>query len=541
MRKMKQWKGLILVLVCLILVLGACSSNNSNKPANTPGASNSSPGNKEGSDQPATTNPFEKKMTISMFNGGTWGADALPPRNDDEQRIMLEEAVNIDLQMTIPPVGETDAKLNSLLASGQTPDIMFFNDRAQAIKFYEEGLLIPIDEYLNNFPKLKEFFTEDQWGALKHKGATIGTPGLELVSGINGWWIRKDWLDQLKLPIPTTTEELLDVMKAFTYNDPDQNGQNDTYGFFAGVPKDGNIANPSLKLGLDAVMWLFGVNPHKIDIVNGELVYHNTDPRMKEAVTFINRMVNEKLIDPDWVTTSDAGPRGDKINRGKLGVIVGDWRMMDNPTKMIEISGDADWVSIPPVKGPDGKQILGELAFQSNLWGISANAAKEPGKVERILALLEYWYTDKEAYPYFAYGTKGVFWDYGSNKEIIRHRPEQEVISQYGWNTHYKLNRGAHDALYYNFNKLEFTGAAHQTNLDHSIPPLPSVYLVPKESDTLYEDRMKYVNETLLKFIYGSEPISNWDKYVSTLESTYKLQEYLAGAMEQFKEQGLLN
>lgn len=33
------------------------------------------------------------------------------------------------------------------------------------------------------------------------------------------------------MEMPATIEELHDVLYAFTYNDPDQNGKNDTYGF----------------------------------------------------------------------------------------------------------------------------------------------------------------------------------------------------------------------------------------------------------------------------------------------------------------------
>ena len=43
-------------------------------------------------------------------------------------------------------------------------------------------------------------------------------------------WIRQDWLDNLKLEVPTTIDELEEVMRAFTEDDPDGNGQDDTYG-----------------------------------------------------------------------------------------------------------------------------------------------------------------------------------------------------------------------------------------------------------------------------------------------------------------------
>ena len=48
-----------------------------------------------------------------------------------------------------------------------------------------------------------------------------------------GILIRKDWLDKLGLKVPKTTDEFFEVMKAFTFKDPDGNGKNDTYGLGA--------------------------------------------------------------------------------------------------------------------------------------------------------------------------------------------------------------------------------------------------------------------------------------------------------------------
>ena len=40
--------------------------------------------------------------------------------------------------------------------------------------------------------------------------------------------IRQDWLDKLGLKAPTTIDEFEEVIRAFTEDDPDGNGQKDT-------------------------------------------------------------------------------------------------------------------------------------------------------------------------------------------------------------------------------------------------------------------------------------------------------------------------
>lgn len=541
MKSMKSFSSIIILMICTMLVLGACSGNNQ-KESQSQSPEASSPASSAPASASAEPDPFAEKMTLNVYHAGSWAAGTpFPAREQDAQRQLLEKAVNIDLQMLVPQQGEDITKLNSLLASGNIPDLIFFNDRAQAIQYYQDGVIAELDDYMSEFTALKDRFTPDKWDALKFQGKQIGTPGYEAVTGVVGWWIRNDWLQNLGLSVPTTTEELFNVMKAFTFDDPDGNKKNDTYGMVAGVPKDGNISgNAGAGLGLNAIMWLFGVNPHKIDIVDGAIVNHNTDPRMKEAVAFINRMVTEKVIDPDWVTIAEGAKVVEKIQKGKVGIAFADWRMMDNPTQLYELSGEeVDWVSIPPVKGPNGQQILGESAFQNNLWAISKRAAADPAKVKRILAMLEYWYTDEEAYPYFSYGTKDIFWKLEGDN-VVRLMPEQETADEYRFDNHYKMPRRADDTKYYNFKRPELTGAAHQTNIAYSIPPKPSVFLVPDESDSLYQDRIKYINESLLRFIYGRDSMDKWDSYIQTLNSTYKLESYEENVVKQFKDQGLM-
>ena len=68
-------------------------------------------------------------------------------------------------------------------------------------------------------------------------------------------WARKDWLDALGLEVPKTLEDLVNVSVAFTKQDPDGNGVDDTYGFTA----PGMTAAGSQGLfGLSPVFGAFG-------------------------------------------------------------------------------------------------------------------------------------------------------------------------------------------------------------------------------------------------------------------------------------------
>ncbi|TBL80707.1 extracellular solute-binding protein [Paenibacillus thalictri] len=529
---MKNKKSLISFMAAVLSCSVALSACGGGKTEGTGGVASGA----------ASGSSSDKKVKITMFQAGSYSQTApVPKAEDDPIRAMLEKSANIDLQMTVPQPGQENNTLNTLIASGDIPDMIFFKDKTTAVQYYDQGVLADLDDIVKKYNTFYGHFKPNAWDALKYKGKLIGTPGYELVQGINGWWIRNDWLKKLNLKVPTTTDELLEVMKAFTTKDPDGNGKDDTYGFVTGVLKDGSFVNQNAVLGIETVMWMFGVNPNTVDIKDNKLVIDNVDPRMKEAVTFLNKMVSEKVIDPDWVSISDSNAVAQKFYKGKVGVIIRDWRSLEPATtdKMKEVGGEVpDWIAIAPPKGPSGEQILGLENLQSNMWSISKKAAADPEKMKRIFDMLTYWYTDKDAYPYFSYGIKGINWDMKDGK-LVRMVPSKEDNDKYLWTGHYKMPRKADDAVYYNFQnpRTEEFQKIYQKYVKSNTA---NGFVVPDTNDSLFKDREKYVNEMLLKFITGKESLANWDNYVKTLDSKFNQKGYVDNVTKQLKDQGIL-
>ncbi|WNQ14006.1 extracellular solute-binding protein [Paenibacillus aurantius] len=510
------------------LLLSACGSSETKSPS----ATSAGNGGNEGG--------FGKQMKITAYHSAAYHPEVpMPAREEDPIRQMMEKAVNVDFNMIIPPADQKVTKLNTMIASGDIPDMIFMPDRGTAVQYYEQGILADLDSYIKDYPALQSRFKPEEWEAMKYKGKTIGTPGYEFVNGISSWWIRNDWLTKLGLKAPTNPDELLTVMKAFTFNDPDGNGKNDTYGFVAGIGKDGNLSG-----AWGMIFWMFGVNPNVVDMVNGKLTFDNTDSRMQEALAYIKTMLDAKVVDPDWVTINDGTANDKKMYSGKVGILINDWRRMETNTQqaMKEVSGEIpDWIVFPPVKGPHGDQTVGLKSFQNNSWAISKTAAKDPEKVKRILALLQYWYTDKDFYPWANYGIKGIHWDLADGKiqRLTDNLNNRELMNKYIWTSNYALSRRADDALYFNFTNPK-TSDFHKINLQYIRPNPVNPFVMPDPNDTLYSDRIKYVNESLLKFMMGKEPLSNWDNYVKTLETKFEYTKYKEYAAKQLKDAGLL-
>ena len=64
------------------------------------------------------------------------------------------------------------------------------------------------------------------WAYSYYEGKNYGMPNLNyshVENSVSGY--RWDWLEKLGMEVPTTIEELHDVLYAFTHNDPDGNGR----------------------------------------------------------------------------------------------------------------------------------------------------------------------------------------------------------------------------------------------------------------------------------------------------------------------------
>ena len=92
-----------------------------------------------------------------------------------------------------------------------------------------EGLILPLDEYLADNQAFQAL-PESIRSAFKFYDGQTWALAVSSPEGVGGRFFRKSWLDVLDLKAPATLEELYQVSKAFTYEDPNGNGENDEYG-----------------------------------------------------------------------------------------------------------------------------------------------------------------------------------------------------------------------------------------------------------------------------------------------------------------------
>lgn len=118
-----------------------------------------------------------------------------------------------------------EQRVSRAAAGGELPDLIV-NDSGSTGQFVQMGLLEPLDR--SKVPGGADLHERAWDGA---KGADGRYYGVPTSAQAHVLFIRKDWREKLKAPVPTTWAELEKLAVAFTTQDPDGNGKADTYGF----------------------------------------------------------------------------------------------------------------------------------------------------------------------------------------------------------------------------------------------------------------------------------------------------------------------
>ncbi|WJH33655.1 extracellular solute-binding protein [Paenibacillus sp. CC-CFT747] len=241
----RSFKGMIgLGMTTAMLALAACSGSSSGGEA-----PKTSP---DGSAGP------KEKVTIKIMANFS-SADIAPA--DKAIFDKLEKALNVELKWIVPPSSGYKEQLQLSLVSGDYADLVMFPSETDEsfLNAVDEGVVIPVNKYLEQLPNIKKYTYDVSWEALETKrdGKIYGVPRTSVARN-DGFIIREDWLKNIGFQMPAnrevTIEQFTDIMRKFTFNDPDKNGKNDTFGF-AGYLNTTKMIDPILSSQFGNLGW----------------------------------------------------------------------------------------------------------------------------------------------------------------------------------------------------------------------------------------------------------------------------------------------
>ncbi len=356
----------------------------------------------KGESKPKTDGPVKIEM---WYNATQTEVGPLP--NDWIGYKILKDRFNIELEASTIPSNpqDQDMKIQAASAADALPDF-FVANREVWLRLAKNGMLADVTDLYSKMPNRTSIMFDQ--GAIDFTtidGRSYGFATPSIIARNEGLLIRKDWLDRLGLEIPKTTEELLEVMRAFTFNDPDGNGKHDTWGYGAFIEATTYEAYPGRRF--EPLLGAFGVEG-TWNMTKANFGLQIRKPEFFDYMKYMKTIIGEGLIDPNWMAYKKDDFRA-AWKQGKFGIMREQnaaYSAQNNYAPFDSNFPEGEWVIVEAPIGPKGKQSIGPEVRGLRIWAISDKAAAA-GKAEKIAEMFE-WMSHGEGYLLCGWGQEGV-------------------------------------------------------------------------------------------------------------------------------------
>lgn len=406
----------LLAAIMTAAAMASCGGDNANSstPESTTGGGNSS------STPAASQSSSGEAVPLEWLTTGDTAAEVI--ESGDRIVAAINEQLGIDLTVTYVPEGSTE-KVNVAMASGDFPDIVTGAYGTSATQgWIDNGMVISLNPYLDSHSSINSRLTADySWTA--QDGEYYGVPFITQFNAANALIImRQDWLDNLGLSYPTTLDEFKEVMRAFTFDDPDGDGQQNTYGW--------TDVKPSGQFNF--VFYAYGREYADFALNDaGEVIPVFEDPSFAQGMAFIKDLWDSGYIDPEFML-NDSAKKEEKFFQGQAGSMIGAlYRHVSRiETSLQSIFPDASIAYGAPPAGPDGDSGLNSQGKSGMLTCITA-ACENPDKAADFIDFM----VSEEGNDLLRLGIEGIHYTVASDGTIEYNEEERakDAFSPDGW------------------------------------------------------------------------------------------------------------
>lgn len=347
-------------------------------------------------------------LTLCTYSYGV----ALPEM--DPIKAWLEDTYNVTITFETPQSSDLETAISTAFAGEDTADVYAVGSgyKSLAWTLAESGLLTDAREMLPYMPQTSKFVTNTLITYMTMPDGQMPFITKYAIQDGDIWnlAIRKDWLEALNMEAPTTEEELLAYARAVTNDDPDGNGENDTY-FMLGAG-----SGTSFNM-LEGLMKAYG-NPSYYIAEDGTVANYNLDGSRKEFLEFLNTLYTEGLMPADWYTISWENAKSYTLN-DKIGMVnypapnlYGEYMGVNNDPTMLS---NWEFLAQMPIEG--GKGAAGGNA--GTLYIVpKANVEGDAGKLMRICHILDAMCYGGEAYFETVQCGNDVVWEHAGYENV---------------------------------------------------------------------------------------------------------------------------
>ncbi len=430
--KLTVKKAVALVLVLLLMFVTACS-NNSGQTANDKEASGGdakaevtqeakTEDKTEAEDKTESTGSLDERVSLSILAPAIVGI--IDYETNDFTK-WLEDKVNVDLSFQTVPDQGGEEKIQIILSSGDIPDILMSLglNNAMITKYgVDEEMFLQLDDYMEKYaPNMQKSLANFKQGIGSMRmidGHFYSMPVFDICQHCENsakMWVYQPWLDKLEIPVPTTTDEFYQMLKAFKDNDPNGNGKADE------IPLNGCAFNKGWHNDIQTflmnafVYYDRGSNANGMYVDNYQVKNALESEEYREGLRFLNKLYTEGLIYENAMTQDNPALVKQVENQEieLVGAVPGGFVGM-----FANLGGErgSQFRPISPVKGPSGYQNtpLYPSYAGSGDWVISADCENPI----RAVQLADAMYEMEPSLDIRAGGMKDNFWREANDGEL---------------------------------------------------------------------------------------------------------------------------
>lgn len=489
----------------------------------------------------------------------------------------LEEELNVNLEFYELPQTAADlqSKLSLMVTNPDTlPDIIITTALSQEsiLDYGTKGAFLPLNEYMKNTDTAKYLsqIQEDDLNRIfkdmtSADGNMYALPNYTMATWNmtpSRFYINQTWLDTLGMEVPTTTDELKEVLKAFVTQDPNGNGVADEIGIYGQA--SGTYGEDTIDALINAFVFYNGGSQNgglSLDETGETVMAPFMTEEWRDALRYLNSLYQEGLIDPSVFTNDSTQFKATLNNETNIvglttaGSYSSNWTDCDNNANFLEMD------MIAPFSGPEGVCYTPYTEYASNPAFFITSNCENP---ELAFRLGDYFYKPEISHT-ARWGEEGVDWtsdpdvckDYtngyieaGIADEItllsltnIWSEPSNQFW--HNMNPFYESledsNSNTSALSPYNENKKSAPLNARNVELyldKHPDQVLPLLHYTQEEAEQISQiitDVKDFIDNTKAEFITGNRDIeSGWDTYLEELNNL-GIQDWMAVAQTAYE------
>jgi len=494
--RQQGWRLAFSLLLCAAMILVGCRPDTpppaeveEEPPASVEESKEVAPSpEKEVEPEEEEAAPPKERITLTVV--GPSNVESFRPGEDENNNELisnLEEWSGFDLNWVILPAEEPVNALNMMMASGDPPDIVFYGSLSVFATYLHQGVLAPLDEYLDGAGYINQLVPEDTWAPVTWEGQryAVPIPQNQNIAGTGGIFARVDWFEEMGMEFPETIEDYHEVMVRFR----DEKGV---------IPLTATPGNGVLTGFAGA----FGIGtPYKVK--DGELVYSYVQPEAKEYLEYMHKLYEEGLLDEEFPINTGVLVQ-EKLVAGQAALSPQGWAAalpIDRAFKEVEPDGRLAYID-PPV-GPNGE------------WGINRHGPLRtyvyvPAESDHVAEAVQFidFMCNPEVHTYVSFGEEGVHHEVRDGEYYLL-----DAYQDFRWQMYYVVV-DTQNAFAVRLRDKGFKVYSDQV-VDYAIldpihlyaPPIPEVMEVESDINSLVE-------EYFVRFITGDLPLDDFDEFI---------------------------